>query len=331
VGIAIPAYRSAATLEATLRSCIDQTLTSWIAYVTVEGTEAHEEKAIVDRLGDDRIRLRVNGAQLGQPWNFNRATLACYGEGVPWVKLLSADDVLYPDALERMVALGETRPSCGLVYGYFDEIDTQGRLVGKVDLGETPSKVYGSSEFFHLVLPIFNPMGGPSSVMLRREAIERAGLFDDRFPWGMDQVLWYRVIRTFDVGVVGERPVLAYRFHDNSVTGRTFRSTKRYSDPINLMHDVCLDLEPYSRDWWTARSSVGQAIGAGLLTSLGVARRGMRDVAMLGAVTSLRHLTPSTVPGLAHFLATRVVRHALGRPLGPTTPLAPPVRREPVT
>jgi len=57
VGIAIQAYKAAATLEETLRSCLAQTVTDWVAYVTVDGSECGPEQQIVTRLNDPRICL----------------------------------------------------------------------------------------------------------------------------------------------------------------------------------------------------------------------------------------------------------------------------------
>ena len=325
VGVAIPAYQAQSTLEATLRSCVAQTFGDWVAHVTVEGDDAAAERAIVERVGDRRIRLSVNGRRLGQPWNFNRATLACMREDVTWVKFLSADDVLVPDALERMVALGDTRATCGLVFGYYDVIDAAGRVVARVDLSRTPTRMFDKDELFDEALYWYNPFGGPSSVMVRAEAVERCGLFDDRFPWGMDTFMWFRVARAHDVGLVGDRPVLLYREHANSVTGRTGVSPKRFSDPIHLGVDVALGAEPGTKRWWLAQRAAGESIGSGLMVSAALARRGRYKDAWTGVSTCLRHLTPLNAPGAIEFWVMRLARRARGTAAIPPTMLTPRV------
>ncbi len=325
VGIAIPAYRATSTLEETLRSCVNQTLRDWVAFVTVDGDDAAEEQAIVRRLGDERIRLRVNRRRLGQYWNFNRAMLASYEAGARWIKPLCADDILYPDALERLLAQETT---CGLAYGYYDVIDEQGNLTALVDLSRTASQTYRPGEFIRDALPVFNPVGGPSSVMLSRDAFERCGGFDDRFPWAADQILWYRIARAFGVSVIGERPILQYREHQNTVTSTMAFSSNRFSDPVNLGRDISLSAQPPSREWLLSQHACGQAMGAAWLTSAALLRRGLIREAIRGVHHSTAQARVWWFPFAADFLFKRLVLQPLG--IARRSALAPPiVRAEP--
>ena len=228
IGIAIPSYHAAGTLEETLRSCVTQTFKDWIAFVTVDGEDATLETKIVQGVNDPRIFLECNETRLGQMANFNRAVLRCYAAGVKWIKTLSADDLLYPDALQRMVELGNVDTNCGLVFGYFDLIDGTDAVLAKYDLESLESRIVPSREFTRRIIPFGNPTGGPSSVMFRSRAIEQSGLFDGSLNYTGDREYWFRLASKYNVGILGKRAVLAYRHHANSVSGREHATAARF-------------------------------------------------------------------------------------------------------
>lgn len=321
VGIAIPAFCSAKTLRFTLESCVRQSHQNWLAVVTVDGSEGEEEERIAAGLADPRIRFSLNGRTLGQYWNFNRAMLACHHAGADWIKPLCADDLLLPDALARLLAQAADTPQCGLGYGYFDCIDSNGHPCGQIDLTGTPSRSFASGDFLRAALPSFNPVGGPSSVMISREAFERCGGFDDRFPWAADQILWYRIARRFGVAVVGERPILLYRKHENSVTSRFSVAPNRFSDPVNLGQDICLGTQPPSVDWYRAQDASGTAMGAGWLTSAALMRRGRIREGLRGLYHSTAQARLLWFPFALRFLLRRLALEPLGwhrkQPLSP--------------
>ena len=157
--------------------------------------------------------------------------------------------------------------------------------------------------------------------MISRDALERCGGFDDRFPWAADQILWYRIAQRYGVAVVGERPTLQYRQHDNSVTSRMSVSPKRFSDPVNLGQDICLGTQPPSRDWFLAQAASGQAMGAGWLTSLALIRRGQVRIGLRGIFHATAQARLFWIPSALAFL----IRRLLLRPLGwrRDSPLAP--------
>lgn len=310
VGIAIPAYNSAETLGETLRSCIAQSWTRWFAVVTVDGNDATREQAIVDSLEDPRIVLECNGKQAGQFGNFNRALLRCYGTGATWIKFLCADDILYPDALQRMVEVGESREDCGLVYGYYDGIDEDGELLTRVDLTQVHSRAMNGRSFLVRAFSesLFNIIGGPSSVMIRSDTIERCGIFDDRLNYSGEALLWYRILSRFAIGIVGERPVLKYRFHQNSITGRGGLTAARFEQPLDIARDIASQYPPRSPEWHAANWIMGEMLASNLITAASLLRRGEGQVAWAGARASARRLTRRSGTSLTYHCLVKALR-----------------------
>jgi glycosyltransferase involved in cell wall biosynthesis len=329
IGIAIPSYRAADTLEATLRSCISQTHTNWVAFVMVDGKDATDEEAIVSALSDPRIQLECNGRQVGQFGNFNRAILRCYAAGAQWVKLLCADDVLHPDALERMLVIASRSSDCAFVYGHYNGIDERGKLLWEVDLSGAYSGVMPGREFLikSFSRALLNPFGGPSSVMIRADTIERCGLFSEQMSCVGDAEYWHRILPTCDVGIVGEAPILDYRFHQNSVTGRQWLTIDRIPQLIDIARAVAARYPPFSREWLLAQRMAGELIATNLLTVLGLIRQGGRTkLALQATFVTLRRLTIySALSAVRHFIA-KIGRIALGLPRQRVTELSPAVK-----
>jgi glycosyltransferase involved in cell wall biosynthesis len=323
VGIAIPAYRAAGTLEATLRSCVSQTLSNWVACVTVDGDDATAETLIAERIGDSRVHIEWNCGRLGQFANFNRAVLRCHAAGVRWIKPLCADDVLHSDALERMVALGESAPNCGLVYGFFNGIDAAGNLTSQFDLTHTRTRIWPRREFLLKALPLGNPLGGPTSVMFRDDVLEHCGLFSARLEWAGDSEMYYRIISRYDVGVLSGQPIADYRLHSNSVTGRLFATVLRFEQPMDVARATAALFAPMSAEWWAAQRAGARWGGILLLTALSAILRGRFAEGAKAAAAVIRRLSPLTMPLAAAHMLFRSARHLLGLRHSPVSELEP--------
>lgn len=296
-----------------------------MAFVTVDGESMAEERRIVEDLQDNRIHIVANGRRLGQFANFNRAVLLCYAAGSAWIKPLCADDILEQDALERMLRVGNAEAECSFVFGYYDQIDRFGHITHRCVLEATQTRVVPKREFRRIALNLFNPMGGPSSVMFKAEVVEHVGIFDDRFRHSGDQAFWHRIIERYDVGIVGERPILRYRFHENSVTTRDSRSEARFSDPVQIAREIAARQRPLSEQWFLAERMIGRAVGTSLVTTLALARRREWKAAWRGAEAVLREVGLMSVPWVVTTFLMKLVRTLLGKPLTRGSEFAPPL------
>jgi hypothetical protein len=83
-----------------------------------------------------------------------------------------------------------------------------------------PSAVLPPSDATALLLR--ENVGIPSSMMMRREALEVAPGFSTEFRVGEDFHFYYRILRRFSLGIV-DRVVSWRRIHDNNITGDSIR------------------------------------------------------------------------------------------------------------
>ncbi len=111
-----------------------------------------------------------------------------------YIAFMDSDDLWLPDKLERQVAVLEQHPEAVLTYCQAIYIDPDDRQI------QFRGKIYCNPEGDQLVIAdmrkelFMTTVVAPGSTMLvRRWAVERAGLFDEAHVHGEDWELWLRI------------------------------------------------------------------------------------------------------------------------------------------
>lgn len=185
--------------------------------VVLNNCSTDDTASIVAEFGDPRIRVEHNDAVLPLPANWNRVVGLSRS---PLVKVLCADDVIYPRCLESQVAALAAAPSAALVACRRDLIDSNGASVYS---GGGLRWLLGPRTRNEVVRAIVrhggNPIGDPSSVLFRRHAFEAAGGFADDKLMLLDIDMWVRLLDHGDL--IGQAQSLAaFRVHSASTTKR---------------------------------------------------------------------------------------------------------------
>jgi glycosyltransferase involved in cell wall biosynthesis len=118
VSIVTPIYNGEEHLAECIESVLAQTYHNW-EYIIVNNCSSDNSLAIAQSYGErnQRIRVHNNTEFLRIIPNHNNALRQISGAS-KYCKMIFADDWLYPDCVERMVALAEANPSVGIVAGY---------------------------------------------------------------------------------------------------------------------------------------------------------------------------------------------------------------------
>jgi glycosyltransferase involved in cell wall biosynthesis len=210
VAVAIPTRDRPAWCEEAVRSALAQEGVEVEVSVALDG-EQPETRARLARIGDPRVRV-VAGPASGRSAARNRAVRA---STAPLVAFLDDDDRLLPGALRARVEALARHPEAVLVHGRPATMDAQGApdarslraaARGRETCGDRlPDHLRGRSLF-------------PSTALLRREAFDRAGGFDDDLATGED---WAFFLRLAAVGpfVFLPSPTVLYRRHAGQIRG----------------------------------------------------------------------------------------------------------------
>lgn len=111
VTVAMSAFNAAATIQCAVRSIVAQTFAGWELVVVDDGSsDATAELAAAIR--DPRISVLRDGSRRGLAARMNQIVARARGK---YIARMDADDVAYPERLERQVAHLEHHPEIDLV------------------------------------------------------------------------------------------------------------------------------------------------------------------------------------------------------------------------
>mgnify|MGYP005857330921 CR=1 FL=1 len=198
VTVVTPVHNGATYLAECIESVLAQTYENW-EHVVIDNRSTDATPEIVERYArsDSRVRLQRHEEFVSANGNHNRA-FAATAPDAAYCKVVQGDDWLYPECLERMIAVAGAHPSVGLVTAY--------RLVGdEVDLDGTPytvTRLPGTAVLRQSLLGGPYVTGSPTSILLRGDLVrERAPFYDLDF-LHTDTEAAYWVMARSDVGFV---------------------------------------------------------------------------------------------------------------------------------
>jgi glycosyltransferase involved in cell wall biosynthesis len=117
VSVITPVYNDDPYLEQCVRSVLTQTHQDF-EYIICDNHSTDRSGEIArDLATDPRIRVVSPPEFLPQSPNFNFAVRQASGRG-QYYKMLSSDDWIFSECLDRMMGLAEPNPSVGLVSSY---------------------------------------------------------------------------------------------------------------------------------------------------------------------------------------------------------------------
>ena len=231
VSVVTPVFNGEPYLEECVESVLGQTYQNW-EYVIFDNqsTDRTAEIAQAYALRDSRIRHVVGIDFVPHIENWNRSMTEISSDA-GYVKVVHADDFLFPECLERMVALAERYPNVGLVGAYL----LSGTEVELDALPDSVAVIPGAEACRHSLAEGKHIFGTPTTTMIRADLVRKRGnSFYDTSYVHADTAVCHEVLRESDYGFVDQ--VLTYtREHDASVTAWTTRVGSWLPDHIEML------------------------------------------------------------------------------------------------
>ncbi|OBJ24969.1 glycosyltransferase family 2 protein [Mycobacterium colombiense] len=220
VSVVVPVYNCVGFIDATIQSILEQTLRDFELVVSDNASTDGTWQALQRYGVDPRVRLTRLTSTLPAADNFNHVSSLATGE---FIKLVCADDVLYPDNLEVLVRELTAHPSALLAVSSRDVIDGTGKIVFRNHgLAGLRGEVAGADAIRRSVLAGTNIYGEPPSVLFRRAALINAGGWDRRFPYILDLATYSAVLLHGNGSLVAvPRPLWAFRITGSGESVRT--------------------------------------------------------------------------------------------------------------
>jgi GT2 family glycosyltransferase len=290
VAVIIPLYNLDAFVAEAIESALNQTLLPLAVEVIVVDDGSTDGGSVIARRYD-RIRyVRQDNRGLSAARNVGLGMTSA-----PFVQLLDADDRLAPDKLERQLAAFNARPDVGIVYAGWRHIDETG----------TPLPQHGWSRHAgdlvdELLLGNIVP---PVAPLVRREAIERAGGFDESLTSLEDWDLWLRISLLGYRWAYVDAALCDYRVR---AEGMHKNGARMHANRMRVVEKTFArtDLLPAMRDKRPRAFSAAQLLGACDLYRTGQRAEGARVFReaivmapqLLGGRRALRKIARSLLP-----------------------------------
>ncbi|MFN8024087.1 MAG: glycosyltransferase [Acidimicrobiales bacterium] len=218
--VTVPYYANPLYLRLTLDSVVAQTDADWWCAV-VDDSPDDSARAVVEAVGDPRVRLERNGRTLGVAGNFERCFEVAEAGGAELAVVLHADDLLEPGYVAAVRAAHAAHPDAACVTPRVTVIDHEGRphlpLPDRVKAALWPrhDTVLGGDRGLQRLLRgqfFYCP-----AVSYRLALVPRPA-WDERWRQVMDLMLYGRVLlQGGSIELLDER-LFRYRRHEASET-----------------------------------------------------------------------------------------------------------------
>jgi glycosyltransferase involved in cell wall biosynthesis len=227
ISVIITAYNVARFIREAVDSALAQTRRDIEVIVVDDGSTDGSADLLCD-LDDPRLRV-VRESHGGSAAARNAGLRLASGE---LVAFLDGDDRWAPRNLERQAAFLESHPDVDITFGHSLVIDEGGR-----SLGFKSSSCAGPVSFSQLLR--VNEIGNGSCLLLRREALDRAGWFDTALPACVDFDVWLRVASLRPGNLVAIPEVLTfYRRREGQISGKWRRMEASYLQVLERLRRV---------------------------------------------------------------------------------------------
>jgi glycosyltransferase involved in cell wall biosynthesis len=209
VSVVTPFYNTAPYLAGCIDSVLAQTHRDF-EYLLVNNKSTDGSRDIAARYAalDSRVRLIDNPTFVGQVENYNGA-LTHISPDSKYVKMVQADDAIYPACLSRMVELADREPGVGIVSSY--------RLIGNQLAGEgVPkglSRLPGREACRKMLLGECYLLGSTTTLLYRADIVRSRNPFYALGRYHEDVDAGYEILLENDLGFVHQ--ILSFTRADN--------------------------------------------------------------------------------------------------------------------
>jgi glycosyltransferase involved in cell wall biosynthesis len=234
VSILTPVYNGKRYLSECIESVLSQSYSNW-EYVIVNNQSTDGSDQLVEAYAaqDNRITVHHNEHFLGMADNWNLSVQKISQES-KYLKIIHADDWIFPECIETMVSLAENNKSVGIVTSYIQE----GNYVEGDGL-PFPSNVLGGKKVCRDTLMGDIPylFGSPSALLLRTDLVfARRRLYNSNFKQLLDQSACFDLLTESDLGFV-HQVLTFHRIHENSQTAENELVSRLFPEQIQFLKE----------------------------------------------------------------------------------------------
>jgi glycosyltransferase involved in cell wall biosynthesis len=248
VSIVVPVWNGERYLRESLDSILAQTYPR-LEVIVVDDASTDSTAEILASYGD-RLTVHRQPATRGIYGNANDGIALATGEVIG---VFHADDVYFPEMVEREVGWLEEHPEAGAVFCSDVFVDGGGVKLGGLSLPpEVPGdRPLGYATILNALLTNTNSFLRCQTALVRASVYRDVGTYrDDEFKNSSDIEMWLRIARSYSIGVLEERLALYRRGHGSS----SERYHRVRTDANRFFRILDLELELGGREVATSKA-----------------------------------------------------------------------------
>jgi len=212
VSVIIPTYNRARYVCEAVESALKQTYPHLEIFVIDDGSTAETQEAL--RQFGEKIKF-IKQERRGTCAARNNAIRKAKGK---YIAFLDDDDIWLEKKIERDINYLEVHPDYGFVFSGFIYFSDKEKDMGERTKTEEEKTTY---EFLYDQ----NIIHSTSLVTMRKDCLEKVGLFDESLKQSGDYDMWLRAAKGYKFGYINEC-LSKYRMHDTNVSKNLKRRIK---------------------------------------------------------------------------------------------------------
>ncbi|WP_303784431.1 glycosyltransferase [Azovibrio restrictus] len=207
ISVVLPVYNAEAYVREAVESILAQTFTDFELIIINDGS--------TDASGSILRELAAHDPRIVLVERANAGLVSALNEGIgraraDFIARMDADDVAIPERFALQLARMSAEPGLGVLGSFIRIVDKTGRFIR---LGTYPVAPAETARFLEHGSPLAHP-----TVMMRKEAVIKAGGYRKVFSHCEDYDLWLRISELGYAIANLPQPLLNYRVHGANVS-----------------------------------------------------------------------------------------------------------------
>jgi len=236
VSVIVPTYNRSEQVVRAVKSVLNQTYLN-LECIVIDDSSTDNTVYQLDAIknSDSRLTILVHDNNQHASAARNTGIAAAAGD---YIAFLDDDDVWMEGKLSKQVELlSIASDDVGLVYCWFDIID------GEDKVGSRKPELEG---YLFNELLVGQPLGNASTLLIKKNVINRIGGFDTNLPRGNDGDFIRRITKYYKVKVVKEALV---EYHIEHIVSNPRISLPNKQGILNDLKSIEIKLEKFSGDF----------------------------------------------------------------------------------
>ena len=209
-------YNAERHLESAVKSVLNQTYPNF-EFIIIDDASTDQTKDLLRKITDARVKIIYNEKNLGLTKSLNKAFQIARGK---FLARMDGDDLSAPHRFEKQLTFLKNHPDYALVGSSYYQINQDDSIISVV-------KVLTDDLSIKKGLKKQNWFGH-GSVMIRKEAFDKVGGYDERFIFAQDYDLWLRISEHWKVANI-EEPLYFWRVSGSGISTKREKEQKEFA------------------------------------------------------------------------------------------------------